>query len=206
MKNAGKTIAVLPCGLDNIFPSKHEELAKSIIQNGGILISEYENNVKADSKKFLERNRIVAGLGIGTLVIEAGAKSGTRVTARLTEQYKRPIFCIPSSLENIKGKTTNELIQKGANLVTNAEDIINYYEDIVFFKREKIEKDIFIDIPKDLISVYKIINDKPQNINEIARKTNLSISEVNYKTMMLQLEDLIVQLPGQRFIRKNEVE
>ena len=206
MKNAGKTIAVLPCGLDNIFPSKHEELAKSIVQNGGMLISEYENNVKADSKKFLERNRIVAGLGIGTLVIEAGAKSGTRVTARLTEQYKRPIFCIPSSLENIKGKTTNELIQKGANLVTNAEDIINYYEDIVFFKREKIEKDIFIDIPKDLISVYKIINDKPQNINEIARKTNLSISEVNYKTMMLQLEDLIVQLPGQRFIRKNEVE
>lgn len=196
----------MPCGLDNIFPSRHKELAKSIVQNGGILVSEYENKIKADSKKFLERNRIVAGLGIGTLVIEAGERSGTRVTARFTEQYKRPIFCIPSSLENIKGKTTNELIQKGANLVTNADDIINYYEDMVFIKREKIEKDIYIDVPKDLISVYKIINNKPQNINEIARKSNLSISEVNYKTMMLQLEDLIVQLPGQRFIRKDEDE
>lgn len=107
-------------------------------------------------------------------------------------------------MENIKGKTTNELIQKGAALVTNVEDIVKFYEDITFSKREKIEKDIYIDIPNDLLSVYKNINDIPQNVNEIARKTNLSISEINYKTMMLQLEDLIVELPGQRFVRKKE--
>ena len=80
------------------------------------MISEYENNVKADSKKFLERNRIVAGLGIGTLVVEAGHRSGTSVTARYTEEAGKPVFCIPSSLENIKGKTTNELIQDGSKL------------------------------------------------------------------------------------------
>ena len=70
LKNSGKTIAVLPSGLNNIYPAEHRELAQIIIDNGGVVISEYENNVKTDSKKFLERNRIVAGLGIGTLVVE----------------------------------------------------------------------------------------------------------------------------------------
>ena len=79
------------------------------------------------TKKFLERNRIVAGLGIGTLVIEAGERSGTSVTARYTQQNGNPVFCIPSSLENKKGKTTNELIQKGAKLVVNVEDIVCVY-------------------------------------------------------------------------------
>lgn len=70
LKKGGKTIAVLPSGLDNIYPSTHKELVQTIIDNGGAVISEYEDNVQADSNKFLERNRIVAGLGIGTLVVE----------------------------------------------------------------------------------------------------------------------------------------
>lgn len=70
LKNSGKTIAVLPSGLESIYPSQHKELAQTIIDSGGVVISEYEDNVNADSKKFLERNRIVAGLGIGTLVVE----------------------------------------------------------------------------------------------------------------------------------------
>ena len=204
LKNAGKTIAVLPSGLDNIYPSENRELAQTIIENGGALVSEYENNVKADSKKFLERNRIVAGLGIGTLVVEAGYRSGTSVTARYTEEAGKPVFCIPSSLENIKGKTTNELIQDGSKLVTTAEDILIYYPKITFSQRITIKKNIYLDIPTDLWIVYKVLNDSPQDINEIARKTNLPISEVSYKMMMLQLEDKIVELPGQRFVIKDE--
>lgn len=204
LKNSGKTIAVLPSGLDNIYPAKHRELAQTIIDNGGAIISEYEYKVKADSKKFLERNRIVAGLGIGTLVVEGGARSGTSVTAKFTIENDKPVFCIPSSLENIKGKTTNELIQNGSKLVTNVEDILKYYPDIVFSKKYIEYKDILLDIPKALREVYKVISDVPQDINEIARKTGLSISEVNYKTMILQLEDKIMELPGQRFVRNNE--
>lgn len=204
LKNSGKTIAVLPSGLDNIYPPEHRELAQAIIDNGGALISEYENKTKADSKKFLERNRIVAGLGIGTLVIEGGARSGTSVTAKYTMEYGKPVFCIPSSLENIKGKTTNELIQKGSNLVTDVDDILNYYEDITFSKRDSVPKDIILDIPVDLRKVYKTINNIPQDVNEIARKTGLSIGEVNYKTMLLQLDDKIKELPGQRFVRDDE--
>jgi len=204
LKNSGKTIAVLPSGLDNIYPSIHRELVDAIIKNGGAVISEYENKIKADSEKFLERNRIVAGLGIGTLVVEGGARSGTSVTAKHTIENGNPVFCIPSSLENIKGKGTNELIQKGSILVTNVEDIINYYPQLKFTKKDIKIQDILLDIPIELRTVYKTINEIPQDANEIAHKTGLSIGEVNYKTMLLQLDDKIKELPGQRFVRNYE--
>lgn len=203
LKNSGRTIAVLPSGLNNIYPDVHKQLANEIITNGGAVISEYEENTKADYEKFLERNRIVAGLGIGTLVIEAGIRSGTSVTARYTQEDGKPVFCIPSSLENIKGKTTNELIQKGAKLVTTTEDILEYYSDINFTKKELKRKEICIDIPRDLLKVYKAISDVPKDANQISRETRLSIGEVNYKTMLLQLDDKILELPGQRFIRND---
>ena len=205
LKNSGKTIAVLPSGLENICSATNKILINDIIENGGAVISEYDNNTKADYNKFLERNRIVACLGIGTLVGEAGYRSGTSVTARFTRQNEKPVFCIPSSLENMKGKTTNELIKKGAKLVTCVEDIFEEISkinpEIVFNKKEIEQKDIYFDISPELLNVYKEISDIPKDVNQIARKTGLSISEVNYKTMMLQLEDKIIELPGQRFVR-----
>lgn len=204
LKNGGKTIAVLPSGLENIYPPQHKDVAKAIINNGGIVISEYEDNIKADYKKFLERNRIVAGLGIGTLVIEGGERSGTSVTARYTIEDNKPVFCIPSSLENIKGKTTNELIQNGSKLVTNVNDIFNYYPERIFRKKEIKQKDILLDIPENLREIYMVLNNIPQNINEIVNKTGHSISDVTYRMMLLQLEDKIIELPGQRYVRKDE--
>ena len=205
LKNSGKTIAVLPSGLKNIYPSANRELAHAIIDNGGVVLTEYEANTKADSAKFLERNRIVAGLGMGTLVIEGGARSGTSVTARFTEEVGKPVFCIPSSLENIKGKGTNELIQNGSKLITCVDDILEYYTDIVFSKNNTMSKENLLDIPQELRTVYKTIKDVPLDVNEIARKTGLPIREVNYKTMLLQLENKIKELPGQRFVRNDEI-
>lgn len=207
LKNCGKTIAVLPSGLKNICKATNKMLIDEIIRNDGAVISEYENDIEADSNKFLERNRIVAGLGIGTLVVEAGYRSGTSVTARFTQQDEKPVFCVPSSLENMKGILTNELIQKGAKLVRNAEDIIKEIKkvnpEVLFYKKEIKARDLYFDISPELLNVYKAITYEPMDLNQIARKTGLSISEVNYKTMMLQLEDKIVELPGQRFIRND---
>ena len=205
LRNSGKTIAVLPSGLKNIYPSTNRELAQAIIDNGGVLVSEYDDNTKADSSKFLERNRIVAGLGIGTLVVEGGARSGTSVTARFTEEAGKPVFCIPSSLENIKGKGTNELIQNGSKLITCIDDILESYSDIVFSKNIAMFKEIFLDISQELRIVYEVIKDVPKDVNDIAFETGLPIGEVNYKTMLLQLENKIKELPGQRFVRNDEV-
>lgn len=203
LEYSGKTIAVLPSGLDNIFPKENIKLAKQILNKGGVLVSEYEPKTEADSKKFLERNRIVAGLGIGTLVIEAGYRSGTRVTAKITKEQNKPIFCLPSSLENRKGVSSNELIQKGATLVTKVEDILDFYKDITFSKKDLEKEKVNVSpVSEELKEIYEIIKDIPIHANEITKKTGLPISEVNYKLLMLQLDEKILELPGQKFIRK----
>ena len=204
LKNSGKTIAVLPSGIGNIYPAKHRELANEILMNGGLILSEYEENIKADSEKFLERNRIVAGLAKGTLVIEGGIRSGTSVTARYTMEDENPVFCIPSSIENSKGITPNNLIKKGGHLVTEIEDILACFPDIKFVSRIKRKVDICIEVPEKLRDIYKVIDCTPKDSDEIARVLKKPISEVNYKLMLLQLEDKIVELPGKRYVRKTE--
>ena len=204
LKNSGKTIAVLPSGIGNIYPAKHKELANEIIMNGGLILSEYEENIKADSEKFLERNRIVAGLAKGTLVIEGGIRSGTSVTARYTMEDENPVFCIPSSIENSKGITPNNLIKKGGHLVTEIEDILTCFPDTKFVSRIKKKVDICIEVPENLRDIYKVLDCTPKDSDEIARVLKKPISEVNYKLMLLQLEDKIVELPGKRYVRKTE--
>lgn len=204
LKNSGKTIAVLPSGIGNIYPAKHKELANEIIMNGGLILSEYEENIKADSEKFLERNRIVAGLAKGTLVIEGGIRSGTSVTARYTMEDENPVFCIPSSIENSKGITPNNLIKKGGHLVTEIEDILTCFPDTKFVSRIKKKVGICIEVPENLRDIYKVLDCTPKDSDEIARVLKKPISEVNYKLMLLQLEDKIVELPGKRYVRKTE--
>ncbi len=204
LKNSGKTIAVLPSGIGNIYPAKHKELANEIIMNGGLILSEYEENIKADSEKFLERNRIVAGLAKGTLVIEGGIRSGTSVTARYTMEDENPVFCIPSSIENSKGITPNNLIKKGGHLVTEIEDILTCFPDTKFVSRIKKKVDICIEVPENLRDIYKVLDCTPKDSDEIARVLKKPISEVNYKLMLLQLEDKIVELSGKRYVRKTE--
>ena len=164
---------------------------------------EYENDIKADYNKFLERNRIVSGLSIGTLVIEGGKRSGTSVTARLTKEQNKLVFCIPSSLENPKGITPNNLIKQGNILVTQVEDIIQKYPELNLKIIKNTKKKIEEVIEKEYKEVYKIIPEEGTiHINEILKKLNLGIQEINYKLMMLELEDKIVSLPGQNYKRK----
>ena len=95
LENGGNTIAVLPNGFNYIYPKENENLYKNILASNGAVVTEYSINEKAESKKFLERNRIVAGIAVGTLVIEAGYRSGTSVTARLALSQGKDVFCIP---------------------------------------------------------------------------------------------------------------
>lgn len=214
IETTGNTIAVLPSGLNNIYPEENIKLYKDIIKNNGLIVTEYEENEKENSKRFLERNRIVSGIAIGTLVIEGGYRSGTSVTARLTKQQGKKIFCVPSSLESKKGITPNKLIKEGAYLVTEIDDIIKEYKDLKLKRKQiknKVEKDIYKEqyIEKQIINetikqeyktIYNILQkEKAMNINEIVKKSKLDIKEVNYKLMMLELEDKIVSLPGSNF-------
>lgn len=204
IKTTGNTIAVLPSGFNNIYPKKNINLYKQILENNGLILTEYEEDEKANSKKFLERNRIISGLAIGTLVIEGGYRSGTSVTANLTKKQGKKIFCIPSSLENPKGITPNKLIKEGAFLVTETEDIINRYPGL-HLKKQEIEEEKIGDssIEDKYKKIYNILDkENAIHINEIIKKLKLNANEVNYKLMMLELEDKIVSLPGNNYKKK----
>lgn len=204
----GNTIAVMPSGHSNIYPKENRKLYNQILENDGLIITEYEENVEADSNKFLARNRIVSGLALGTLVVEGGKRSGTSVTARLSKEQEKLVFCIPSSLENSKGITPNKLIKEGAILVTNVNDIIENYKYLKLkriLKKSKIAKNNLSNenIKKEYIEIYKLIpNNGSIHINEIIKKSNISIQDISYKLMMLEIEEKIEALPGQNYRRR----
>lgn len=193
----GNTIAILPSGFKNIFPKSNKQLYEEILNRNGLVISEYEENEEASSNKFLERNRIVSGLSIGVLVVEGGYRSGTSVTATLAKNEGKKIFCIPSSLENKKGITPNKLIKEGAFLVTEPEDIIKEYPELNLKKQEYIENFI----KDEYKEVYSVLENEI-HIDEIIKKVNLSLSQINYQLMMLEIEDKIISLPGNYYIKK----
>ena len=124
-KEKGKTIAVLPNGFNHIFPKENIDLYEKILDNDGLIISEYPPDIKAKSKFFLERNRIVSGLSLGVLVVEAAHRSGTSVTAKLAQTQGRKVFALPHEIWDSHGVGTNRLIKTGATLVTCVEDIFD---------------------------------------------------------------------------------
>ena len=207
LKYGGKTIAVLPSGLRSIFPRENKNLYKQILKSNGTVISEYLPNISADSKKFLERNRIVSGLSKGVLVVEAAYRSGTSVTAKLAVLQDRDVFCIPGSLDNPKSVGTNNLIKEFAKIVTEPEDILLKYGLINMEKIKKlstedkeIEKNI-IKIPKEFSAVYNSIDDKPTEIYDIIIKSKLSNKEVMQKLTLLELDEKIKKISGNRYIK-----
>lgn len=119
----GKTIAVLGSGFNYIFPKENENLFKEIINKGGLVISEYPPNTKPDLKNFPFRNRIIAGLSMAVLVIEAKFRSGSSVTARYAFKEQKQVFCLPHSLDDINGVGTNNLLKAGAKLITKPQEI-----------------------------------------------------------------------------------
>lgn len=200
IKYGGKTIAVLPSGFNNIYPKENVELYKQILDSGGAVISEYEPNVLADSKKFLERNRIVSGLSIATLVVEAEHRSGTSVTARLTKEQGKQVFCIPGSLDNSKSIGTNKMIQDGAKLVTSVEDIVDefdFLEKVCSINEVKDEE-----VDEQYKDVFELLSDVPIEFEKLVKKSDLKVNELMTKLTMLELDGKIDRLSGNRFVKK----
>lgn len=195
----GKTIAVLGSGLNYIFPKENEGLYYDILKSGGLIISEYSPNVEPNSKMFLERNRIVSGISIGILVIEAMDRSGTSVTARLATQQGRKVFVLPHEIEDIHGKGTNKLIRKGATLITSTQEIIEEFEFLSFkeindSKTKAIRSKI---VKKEYQEIYNLIKNGASNINAICKESEKSIKDINNILFMLEIDGFITKKQGE---------
>ena len=223
----GKTIAVLPSGFNKVFPKENEELLEEIIQKGGTVITEYPLDFEKTQESCRQRNRIMSGLAIGTLVIEAEKRSGTSITVGFTNEQGKNAYAIPSSIYNSKGIGTNIMIKEGkAKMVTEVEDIIKDFPELNLKKREDFEfKDVKtpaktkekskkkktkkepIKVDEEYLEIYNLLKIEPKDINQISRILKKPISEITYKAMLLEIEGVIKQLEDKRYtINKEEEE
>lgn len=197
IKQNGNTIAVLGCGFDYIYPEENIELFNKIIENNGLVISEYPPKTKAILSRFPYRNRIISGLSMGVLVVEATlGRSGSLVTARYAKEQNKKIFSIPGNINLKTSKGTNWLIKEGAKLITCAEDILLEFN----IKTESIEE-TEIQIEPEYIELYNQITYMPVNINIIAKKCKTNISKISQQLLMMELKGYIKSMPGNEYVR-----
>jgi len=201
-ENGFPTIAVLGSGLDqgNVYPPQNRPLAEKIIAQNGVLLSEFPLGTMPVRHNFPMRNRLISGLSLGTLVIEAGESSGALITADFSLEQNREVFALPGSIFNANSAGTNRLIQKGAKLVASVDDILEEL-NISDLKKFEATREIIPDSPEEASILNNLI--EPRHINELSRLTALSMQEINSTLVILEMKGLVKNLGNMTFVRRN---
>lgn len=209
IENGGKTITILAGGVDKIYPEKNIELAENILETGGLIISEEKFDEETDKKKFPKRNRIISGISIAILVIESTYRSGSNITARYGAEQSKKIFSIPHSIGTKGTGGMRRLIELGAKIVYSPDEIIEEIGEL----ENKVEVDIKQKekynirtkekLEEDLFEIYKVLNNRPIDVNYIARMTNKKIQTINYSLVDLELRGYVKKLPGNKYVINN---
>ncbi len=197
LANRLKTIAFPGSGLDHsvLHPHSNRRLAQEIVASGGALISEFEPKCPAGLHTFPRRNRLMAGIAKAILIIEAGERSGTLITARLGTDYNREVLAVPGSIFSSGSLGTNRLIRQGATPVTSGNDIL---EALGFEPEEASQpKFNFLDLTKPERQVIEIISIEPTTRDELIRQLNLPVSEANTLLGLLEIKGIITETMGE---------
>lgn len=203
LQGEGRTISVLGCGVDVIYPPENRNLFHQIINHGAIL-SEFPMGSSPEGGHFPRRNRIISGLSIGVVVVQASQESGSLITASYALEQGREVFAIPGNVGAEGSKGTNQLIKEGAKLVESSEDIL---EDILpQWRREReitpeVESPV-IHLNKEERILYELLEETPLHIDTIIRESKLDPGKVSSLLLDLELKGLIHQWPGKCFSRK----
>ena len=203
----GVTVAVLGHGPDQVYPRGNTGLARRIVERGA-LVTEYEPGVPPLRHHFPERNRIISGLALGTLVVEAAKKSGSLITARLAGEQGREVFAIPGSIHNPMVRGCHHLIRQGARLVETADDILSELEPLVGHLRAQAETGVTDSASQerddpDYVLLLDALGYDPQTPDELAEKSGLTIEQVSSMLLILELEGKIEPLPGGKVSRSS---
>jgi len=199
----GKTVAVLASGLDNIYPPENTKLARAIMEQG-TLISEYPLGIRPKPEHFPMRNRIMSGLSLGVLVIEAGEKSGALITAMQALEQNREVFAIPGSILSATSRGTNELIQQGAKLVCNFNDILEEL-NLAAAAPQQLSIKEFIASNENENIILKQLSAEPMHVDEVCRRSGLSMAEVGSTLSMLELKGAARQIGNMNYTLAQEM-
>ena len=199
----GKTIGVLGCGLNIIYPKQNKKLYQKIAATGA-LISEYPFGTPPDGFRFPARNRIISGLALGVVVVEAAKHSGTLITAQLALDQGREVFAVPGRIDSVKSEGCHRLAQEGAKLVHSTQDIL---DEIQWAMQNKLTTSPPYQSPppEDLNPEAQIIFDLldvyPKNIEEIIMATGFPANKINEELFLLEMQGAVVSLPGKQYQR-----
>ena len=200
----GRTIGVLGSGLDCIYPTEHRSLAKEIVAGKGALISEYGLGVRPEAKNFPPRNRIISGLSLGVIVVEAGERSGALITTNFALEQDRDVFAVPGNVNSPVSMGPNRLIQQGAKLVTGVDDVLE--ELNLHMVAEKTAVQLALPGSNEEVALYTHLSAQPVHIDELRRATGLSSSEVSSTLTLMELKGMVQQVGGMNYILCREPE
>ena len=202
LKAGGRTIAVLACGLDLVYPPEHLKLAQEIAEQGA-LISDYPPGTQPRSEFFPRRNRIMVGLSLGVLIVEGDLKSGALITARSALDENRDVFAVPGSIYSPTFRGTNWLIQAGqAKLVTRVEDVLE--ELNLTMAGHQMEAKELLPADETEARLLRNLSSEPIHIDEVRRASGLPISTVSSALAMLELKGMVRQVGTMNYVRARE--
>lgn len=198
----GRTLGVLGSGLDELYPPEHKRLAEQIMAGQGAILTEYSIGTPPDSHNFPARNRVISGLSLGVVVIEAGEKSGALITARFAVEQDREVFAVPGNINSPVSMGTNRLIQQGAKLVTGVEDILD--ELNLRMVAEQTELLTIVPATAEEAAILAQLSTSPVHIDEVSRLSGLPSSMVSGTLTLMELKGMVQQVGGMTYVKLRE--
>ena len=199
------TIAVLGTAIDKMYPRRHIQLAEQILQNNGVIISEFAPKTPGRPEFFPRRNRIISGLSVGTLIVEAAIKSGSLITARCALEQNREVFALPGNIHNPMSAGCHYLIQQGAKLVTCVEDVNEEFEHLMMLtlnkKVDKLEKNMSQSLASD--KLLDSVDFEVTALDIVAQRSGIEVADVMSQLLEYELRGLVTAVPG-GYIRLGE--
>lgn len=195
---AGRTIGVIGCGIDKIYPKQNRYLYQEM-EEKGLILSEFPIGTEPRAFNFPRRNRIISGISLATVVIEAKEKSGTMITTRCALEQGKEVFAVPGNINSIYSKGTNKLIQEGSKLITSSDDILEELDYLIDRSDEKRILD-YSKLDKIELLIVRYIEENPNSTADImASNLNIGIDEINYLLTSLELRDYIENMGNNEF-------
>jgi DNA processing protein len=203
LRAGGRTIAVMAHGLDRVYPAEHRRLADEIVAQGA-LVSDYGIGIAPDGANFPPRNRIISGLSIATVVVEAGAESGALITAGFAADQGREVFALPGNIFAPQSKGSNMLIQRGAHPLLHFEELL----EALNLQNMGIQKAARVELPADATEakLFGFLSHEPLHVNEIGALAGLPIQQVSSTLALMELKGLARQVGGMNYIAARETQ
>lgn len=204
LEAGGRTIAVMGCGIDRVYPPEHRDLAHAIVDGQGAIVTDFPLGTEPSSVNFPARNRLISGLSLGVLVVEAGERSGALITTRFALEQDREVFAVPGNINSPVSVGANRLIQQGAKLVMGIEDILE--ELNLRMASEQAAAQVALPDSAEEAALLSQLSSQPLHVDELGRLTGMPSYLVSSTLTLMELKGMVQQTGGMNYVRLREPE